>query len=299
MELELRSERPGDEDAIDAVNCRAFGSMNEPNIVRLMREHHPDFDPRYSITARDGGEMVGHILLTPASLRLMGSTIRAVAVGPVAVVPERQGQGIGGQLLRHGHALGRDDGFAMAFLFGHPGYYPRHGYEACLGLAKVTIDADDLPEPSVRLRTMPVRKGDVAWIAAQHAAELADVDFGWVWGPRLNEWRLACLNSMMWWTDDGRRAAYTLHDRLVLGEDAALAREVISAMRPEKLEHHPSGRLARQLEDCRWADFAVEACEAGMACELQDGALEPYMEAVSTGDRPVGATLFPLPFLAC
>jgi hypothetical protein len=70
-------------------------------------------------------------------------------------------------------------------------------------------------------------------------------------------------------------------------------------MRPEKLEHHPSGRLARQLEDCQWADFTVEACKAGMACELRDGALEPYMEAVRTGDRAVGATLFPLPFLAC
>ena len=33
-EIDVRSERPGDEDAIDAVVCRAFRSMHEANLVR-------------------------------------------------------------------------------------------------------------------------------------------------------------------------------------------------------------------------------------------------------------------------
>ena len=62
MTITLRGERPGDEDAIDIVNCRAFGSMNEANIARLTRAHSPGFDPRYSVTAWQGGVIVGHAL---------------------------------------------------------------------------------------------------------------------------------------------------------------------------------------------------------------------------------------------
>ena len=92
MGIELRCEQPGDEEAVDIVNCRAFHSMDGANIVRLLRQYHPAFDRRYSVTAWDGARMVGHSLFTPADLRLMGRTVRALAVGPVAVVPQYQRQ---------------------------------------------------------------------------------------------------------------------------------------------------------------------------------------------------------------
>jgi hypothetical protein len=36
-----------------------------------------------------------------------------------------------------------------------------------------------------------------------------------------------------------------------------------------------------------------------MAIDLADGALQPYLRAVEAGTRVCGATVFPLPFLAC
>ena len=162
--VHLRGERPGDEDAIDLVNCRAFRSMNEAHIVRLMRQHYPAYDRRFSVTAWDGDEMVGHTLLSPAPMRLMGATVPALAVGPVAVVPEKQKRGIGGQMLRFGHERGAREGFALAFLNGHPSYYPRHGYKACFGFAKVAIDTDALPPPSQELHPRPVRPADIPWL---------------------------------------------------------------------------------------------------------------------------------------
>ncbi|MHC4600965.1 MAG: GNAT family N-acetyltransferase, partial [Planctomycetota bacterium] len=75
MDCELRHERPEDHETIDDVNCRAFESMDEANIVRLMRAYHPDFDPRYSVTAWEGDTLVGHALFTPARIRLLGETI--------------------------------------------------------------------------------------------------------------------------------------------------------------------------------------------------------------------------------
>ncbi len=299
MNIELRCEQPGDEDAIDVVHCQAFRNMEQANLVRMMRSQHPAFERRFSLTAWDGDRMVGHALFTPAGIRLMGRTLRALAVEPVAVVPDRQGQGIGGHMLRFGHEMGRRDGFALAFLEGHPSYYPHHGYRPCFGFAALHLDVDRIPQPTVPLVPMPVRANDAEWTARQHAAELADVDFGWPWGPNLDEWWFPGVNALLWWTEDGRRAAYTLKDRLVLAEDAELARETIAALRPKQLLQHPSGRLALQLAGCDWARTEVNPSDAAMACELQEGVLSDYRRAVEHGGRPVGATLFPIPCLVC
>ena len=303
MSIRLRSERPGDERAIDLVNSKAFRSMDEANIVRLMRTHWPAYDRRFSVVAWDGDEAVGHVLFTPARLRLMGQTVLAVAPGPVCVVPERQRQGVAGEILRYGHELAKREGFAFAFLHGVPSYYPQHGYVPCHGFAKVHIDVERLPEPTQKFEHRPVQPADLPWLAERCAVEQADVDFGWLWGEAMGLWSIPGLNAVMWWTKDVRRAAYTLathkQPRLVLADDPLLARDVISACKPKTLDHHPNGWLARHVLDPEWSTTEVKSSQAAMALELQEGALGPYMKAVEAGDRPCGATVFPLPFLAC
>jgi putative acetyltransferase len=305
MELRLRHERLGDAPDIEEVNCRAFGSMDEANIVRLMRDTHPAFDPRYSVVAWDGEAAVGHILGTPLTMRLMGADVRAVAIGPVAVVPERQKHGLGGQLLRTIHDLARGEGFALTFLYGHPTYYPRHGYRACFGGSHIDINTLALPYPTMAFRRMPVRETDLPWLVERHAVELADVDFAWPWGPSLSEWTMPAMNCMMWWTEDGRRAAYSMTRqgrgscKLLLAEDPYLAREVLATIRPKQLEQHPAGWLAREALTPDYASSQAEAWTAAMAYELRPGVLDAYLAARATGTREAGATMFPLAFLAC
>jgi putative acetyltransferase len=303
MTIDLRSEKPGDEEAVDIVNCSAFEEMAVANIVRLMRAHHPAFDPRYSITAWDGDRMVGHALFVPATIPLMGERVRALGVGPVGVIPQRQRTGIGLELLRFGHELGRADGFAVAFLYGHPTYYPRVGYKPCFGFPKVAIDTEKLPKPTAKFIRMPVRPDDIPWLMARYRAEWDDVDFSWDRGDALGEWTIPSLNAMVWWTEDGRRAAYTVAPpgkgkcKMLLADDPALAREVLAALRPSKLEHHPSGWLARNAFDPEWATAEARLSDAGMACELLPGVLEPYLQAVQAKKRAPGFAVFPLPFM--
>ena len=305
VDLQFRSEHLGDEAAIEEVNCRAFACMDEPHVVHLMRQYHPGYDPRYSVLAWDGEAAVGHILGTPLNMRLMGKNVRAVGIGPVAVMPGYQKRGIGGQLLSHIHDLARREGFALTFLYGHPTYYPRYGYQACFGGAHVTIDRELLPKPTMTFRRLPVRQADIPWLVERHAAELADVDFGWPWGTCLSEWTIPAMNCLMWWSMDGRRAAYTMtrqgHDtcKLLLADDPALAREVLATIRPATLDHHPAGWLARQVLDPAWGTAQAEAWSAAMAYELQPGVLQPYLVARTSGERLPGMTMFPLPFLAC
>jgi len=305
MSIRLRGEMPGDEEAIDVVNCRAFEEMDEANLVRLLRDYYPAFDRRYSVTAWEGQELVGHALFNPVRIRLMGQAVMALLVGPVAVLPERQKTGIGGELLRFGHELGRRDGFCLTFLYGHPSYYPRHGYRACFGFGKVTIDTDKLPPATQTFKRMPVRPADLPWLAQRHAVEWSDVDFSPAWGTNLSEWTIPCLNAVMWWTQDGRRAAYTVDKpgrekcRMLLADDPEVAKEVIATIRPKAMSHHPAGWLARSALDSEWATAQAEPSEAGMACELRENALEPYVKAIDAGTRLPGFTLGPLPFLAC
>ena len=296
--IDIRGERPGDEDAIEAVVTSAFQRKEEANIVTLMRTCHPTFDPRFSVTAWAGEELVGHTLFTPARIRLMGQTLPALAVAPVATAPDWQRRGIGGRMLAFGHDLGRREGFALTFLCGHPDYYPRFGYKACHGFGRIDVDADKLPQPSMELRRLPATAADVPWLVARWAAEWNDVDFGWLRGDDLREWTAPYINTLMWWTGDGRRAAYTIGKRLLLADDPDLARQVLFTLRPAKLEHHPAGWLARSAIDAAWAKAAVASSTAAMAYELREGVLDDYLRAVEAGDRLTGFTPWPLPILA-
>lgn len=301
----IRQERPGDEDAIDTVLCQAFGQMDEAYLVRLLRTHHPAFDRRYSVAAWHGDRMVGHTLFSPARIRLLGETVCALAVAPVAVVPDWQRRGVGGQMLRFGHALGAEAGFAVAFLNGIPSYYPQHGYQACFGFASVTIDTTRLPAPSSELSPWPVRPADLPWLTACFDREWAGVSFSWQWGATLGEWTMPGANAIVWRTADGRRAAYTLGRpggkrwHMVLAEDRGLARDAIATIKPATLGQHPAGWLATHVLGPEWAKAKVACDPAAMARELHEGALAPYLDALASDACLPGFCSWPLAFLAC
>jgi len=123
----IRSERPGDYHAIAQVNALAFQASGEPALVALLRATAP-FDPDLSLVAVVDGEVVGHALFVAREMRIGGETVLAAELAPLAVRPDHQRSGIGGALLAEGHRRARAKGCALAYLLGHPSYYPRFGY---------------------------------------------------------------------------------------------------------------------------------------------------------------------------
>src|SRR3990172_11118971 len=119
-------ERPDGAAAIRAVPLAAFPSPAEADLVELIRASD-GFVPDLSLVAEDpDGGIVGHILLSHVGIA--GSPDPVLALAPMAVVPERQRQGIGSALTRAAlDAAGARDEPLVTGLGGPP-LYPRFGF---------------------------------------------------------------------------------------------------------------------------------------------------------------------------
>lgn len=71
---------------------------------------------------------VGHILFTRMGIESVSGVVPAVALAPVAVLPEHQGQGIGSRLIRYGLETLARQGERIVLVLGHPEYYQRFGF---------------------------------------------------------------------------------------------------------------------------------------------------------------------------
>ena len=129
--IAVRPEQEDDAAAIADVNRLAFGREDEARLVAALRASAA-FIPALSLVAVDGGTVVGHILFSPVTIHTASGPRTALGLGPMAVRPERQGQGIGSALVREGLAACRrargEVEVAAVVVVGHAGFYPRFGF---------------------------------------------------------------------------------------------------------------------------------------------------------------------------
>ena len=132
----IREETADDIPVVHQVNAAAFGRPNEAELVDKMRQGGKF---TLSLVAEVAGQVVGHVLFTPVTVvaeKVQDTSKRAthqetwtaVALGPVAVLPDFQKQGIGAQLIWAGLAACLERGHDVVAVLGHPTYYPRFGF---------------------------------------------------------------------------------------------------------------------------------------------------------------------------
>jgi len=128
----IRRETGRDADVIRAVTTAAFAASrppgqipNEAGLIDDLRAG-PAWLPALSLVAvTPAGEVIGHVLGTRGHV----GQDPVLALGPLAVRPDRQRHGVGSALM---HAvLGAADalGEPLAALLGDPAYYRRFGFE--------------------------------------------------------------------------------------------------------------------------------------------------------------------------
>jgi putative acetyltransferase len=139
--IDVRHEQPGDEAAIRRVNDEAFGQPDESRIVDAVRAAGHSV---ISLVAVEGTRIIGHILFTPVSIETAVPAPRALGLGPMAVSPEWQRQGVGSRLVKAGLDECRRLGHEVVIVIGHPEFYPRFGFRPghAFGL-RSTFDVPD------------------------------------------------------------------------------------------------------------------------------------------------------------
>jgi len=128
MNATIRPERPGDENAIGEVTRQAFEShpyshQTEHFIIEALRKAGA---LSVSLVAEQAGQVVGHIAFSPALIEDGSSDW--YGLGPVSVLPELQGKGIGRALMEQGLAKLRELGASGCILVGDPALYTRFGF---------------------------------------------------------------------------------------------------------------------------------------------------------------------------
>ena len=121
----VRHEGPGDLAIIRSVDARAFGQPAEAELVSALRERG---QVTLSLVAVQEGRIVGHILFSPVIIESAKGTCPAIGLGPMAVLPELQRQGIGSLLIKAGLEECRQVGHERVVVLGHAEYYPRFGF---------------------------------------------------------------------------------------------------------------------------------------------------------------------------
>lgn len=121
----VRAEIPGDIPAIQRINDLAFAQPNEALLVDALRRAAGTY---LSLVAEQGGQVVGHLLFTKVRVESDAGSWDALGLAPMAVLPERQRQGIGSQLVRSGLDACVRHGYTVVVVLGHPSYYPRFGF---------------------------------------------------------------------------------------------------------------------------------------------------------------------------
>lgn len=124
----IRAERPADAGIIPAITTAAFervqhSDQREAAIVEALRAAKA---LSLSLVAEEDGELVGHIAFSAVTID--GRRGGWFGLGPVSVLPERQGLGIGSALIRGGLEQLRVGGAQGCVVLGDPHYYGRFGF---------------------------------------------------------------------------------------------------------------------------------------------------------------------------
>ncbi|MCA8864778.1 N-acetyltransferase [Halomonas sp. SBBP1] len=142
LNIEVSNEKTGDDARIHQVTEQAFLSAphtdhTEHFIVDALRRAGAQ---AISQVAKADGEIIGHVAISPVTLS-DGAT-GWFGLGPISVLPEYQGLGIGSKLVQSSLAALEAMGASGCVVLGDPGYYGRFGFKVVDGLVFPGVPAE-------------------------------------------------------------------------------------------------------------------------------------------------------------
>ena len=157
--MHIREEAPADAPVIAELVHLALGTRATHSPAARMRDGTRPIAGLCLIAANGTGTVVGTLRFWPIRI----GTTPALQLGPLAVRPERRGEGFGKALLRAGLDLARDSGHRIVVLIGDPTYYRAVGFEPAVprGIRLPT------PDDETRLQVLELLPGALDGIGGQ------------------------------------------------------------------------------------------------------------------------------------
>ncbi|MBV1959701.1 MAG: N-acetyltransferase [Pseudomonadales bacterium] len=142
MNIKIRKEKPEDIEQIHDLTVAAFldaehADHTEQFIVKALRNSGV---LTVSLVAEEAGQIIGHVALSPVTIS--NDARDWYGLGPISVLPARQGKGIGSQLMRVAISELRSLGANGCVLLGDPGYYFRFGFKPIDGIVLPDVPAE-------------------------------------------------------------------------------------------------------------------------------------------------------------
>lgn len=142
MSIIIRKELPGDIESIHDVTVAAFldaphTDHTEQFIVKALRESDT---LSVSLVAQEFENIVGHVAISP--IQISDGTNDWYGLGPISVAPNKQGKGIGSQLVNATLDELRKLKAKGCVLLGDPNFYQRFGFKPLDGLILPDVPAE-------------------------------------------------------------------------------------------------------------------------------------------------------------
>lgn len=135
-EILIRSETPADYRRVEEITRSAFYNLYVPGCSEHYLAHilrgHEDFLPELDLVVELGGQVIGSIMYTKATLvDETGRKKPILTFGPVSILPEYQRLGYGKRLLEASFEKALGLGYDLIVIFGAPGNYVGRGFKSC------------------------------------------------------------------------------------------------------------------------------------------------------------------------
>ncbi len=145
MDIEIRHETKDDHRETETLTRNAFWDLYKPGcdehlVLHKMRDL-PVFVKELNYVAVTGDSIIGNIVFSKASVvNDNDDEFEVLTMGPVSVLPEYQGKGIGSRLINHALDHAGKMGFSAVLIFGDSEYYSRFGF---VNAAKYNIQTSE------------------------------------------------------------------------------------------------------------------------------------------------------------
>ena len=118
-----------EKELINKIIVSAFSTKEGKKLVHLIDDFIQEKNKNeiISLTAVINNEIVGFVSFSPIFFN-ENINISGYILAPVAVLPRFQNQGVGTELINTGMKLLKKDNLDFLFVYGHPKYYSKFGF---------------------------------------------------------------------------------------------------------------------------------------------------------------------------